>query len=122
MAVTPKQVNNWIVSHETEKFRIFPKNRAGESIPVWRHNIFLNLRHARTGDVVVFKHYLHQKAWLWRDSREQKPVDEVDVLREVARMLGVGRKTAEDVVLAAKVNGVIPHGVAVAEAAALVAA
>lgn len=113
-----KRVNNWFVSHERERFRIFPKNRAGETIPVWRHNIFLTLRHHANSDVVVFKHYLHQRQWLWRDSREKEMVSESEVLREVARMLGVGPKTAKDIVEAAKNDQPIPHGEAVAAVAA----
>ena len=105
-----KRIGNWLVSHETERYRIFPKNRRGDSIPVWRHNVFIYLRCTLSGGLVVFKHFLHQKQWLWRDSREKGLVCESDVLKEVARMLGVGPRTAQDVVLAAKLNREVPHG------------
>lgn len=93
----PVKIGHYLVSVERETYRIFPKKKVGEktvTVPVTRSNIFLNLRCTRSGSTIVFKRYLHMKQWYWRDSRDQKPCDEVHVLEEVARML-YGRDTAK---------------------------
>lgn len=81
------KIGNWMVSTDREQFRIFPKNKQGQTVPVTRINIFLTLTCIRSGAVVVFKRYWHMKQWFWRDSRDSKPCDEMHVLEEVARML-----------------------------------
>lgn len=36
-------MSNWVTHHESESFRIFPKNRKGETVPVtiWRRHLIL---------------------------------------------------------------------------------
>ena len=83
------RVGDYVVAADSEQFRIFPKGKDGKTVPVWRVNHFLYLRHVN-GDLVVFKRYLHMKRWYWRDSRDSKPCTESAVVTEVARMLFQG--------------------------------
>lgn len=104
----PVQIGHWLVSADTEKFRIFPKGRDGKTVPVWRINSFIYLRCVRSGALVVFKRYLHMKQWYWRDSRDKRPCDEGDILREMARMLGVPLQRAGDIAIACLTGAPIP--------------
>lgn len=94
-----QQIGEYTVSAESETFRIFPKNRHGQTVPVTRINTFISLTH-RSGVRVVFKRYLHMKKWYWRDSRDTRPCEETDVVKEVSRMLAVSEDRAVDVILA----------------------
>ncbi len=101
-----KKIGSYIVSAESETFRIYPKNKKGESIPVTRVNNFIYLRDAGSSKLVVFKRYLHCKQWYWRDSRELKPVHEADVVSEIARMLfGGSQALAVDFIIQAITGG-----------------
>jgi hypothetical protein len=105
------QIGNWLVSADSETFRIFPRNRRGETIPVTRINHFLYLRCTLSGMLVTFKRYLHQGAWFWRDSRDRTWAFEADVIAEVARMLFRGDEgKARDLLLAVLVGGDLPYG------------
>jgi hypothetical protein len=99
MNVKTQRVGNWLVSGNAEIFRIFPKNRNSETIPVTRINRFLYLRCTKTGTMVTFKNYLHMKKWYWRDSRDKKPCHEIDVFREIARMLQVTEAEAKEIAM-----------------------
>jgi hypothetical protein len=100
------QIGRYVVSYDSEQFRIFPKNAKGETVPVWRINHFLYLRCAATGQLTVFKRYLHMKSWYWRDSRDPRPVSEAAVVGEVARMLFRGDEShARDLLVAVLTGG-----------------
>ncbi len=94
------QIGNYLVSADSETFRIFPKNKKGQTTPITRINQFLYLRCAKSGVTTVFKRYLHQKRWYWRDSRDTQPTSESAVLSEVSRMLFQGNKDkAQDLLI-----------------------
>lgn len=101
------RIGNYLVSADRETFRIFPKNRAGQTIPVTRINNFIYLECVKGGGTVIFRRYLHMKQWHWRDSRDVRPCDESDVLRELKRMLGVSEDQARDVALSALMGAAI---------------
>ena len=94
-----QQIGDYTVHAESERFRIFPKNRHGQTVPVTRINHFIYLTH-KSGVQVTLKRYLHMKNWYWRDSRDKGPCDEMHVVSEVSRMLGVSKDKAVDVILA----------------------
>jgi hypothetical protein len=101
----PVVIGSYLVSHDAETFRIFPKNRAGETVPVTRFNYFLYLRCTFSGQLVTFKRYLHQKNWFWRDSRDAKPTDDRSVQKEVARMLFKGDEGKAGLLLTSMLTG-----------------
>ncbi len=78
-------INDWRLTSDSERFRIFPKNKKGETTPVYRENHFLRLQ--RNGALIVIKRYLHQGQWLWRISTSDKPVYDLDVRDELSRLL-----------------------------------
>ncbi len=95
------RIGTWHANADSETFRIFPKGRDGKSRPVTLVRNFLYLRHP-SGTMVVFKRYLHQKKWFWRDSRDTTHCPEHHVVAEVARMVfGGDRGKAMDLVSAA---------------------
>ncbi len=109
------RIGNFLVSSETERFRIFPQGKDGTVRPITRINNFLYLRCLRSGQFIAFKRYLHLKQWYWRDSRDTKPTSEREVVSEVARMLfGGDENRARDVLVAVVTGGRIPHGESVA--------
>src|SRR5262245_41662835 len=86
-----KVIGRWKVTIEQERYRIFPKNKDGETVPVQRWNRFIILLHEAHDEPIVFKNYLHRGSWLWNDSREpKKPCYEIDVEKELARLLFKG--------------------------------
>jgi hypothetical protein len=97
------RIGDYRVSYDIEQFRIFPKDAQGKSRPVTRINQFLYITN-RHG-TLTFKRYLHMKSWHWRDSREPKPVYEIDVINEVARILFDGDKDRARDLLVAFVTG-----------------
>jgi len=80
------------VMADSETFRIYPKNKQGQTVPVTRINYKWFVRH-ESGTLVVFKRYLHQKRWYWSDSRVKGPCSEEHVLAEVSRMLFAGDRS-----------------------------
>lgn len=86
------QVGSWMVDYKREEFRIFPRGKNGKTVPVRRINFFITLKHIKHGDSIVFKRYLHQGNWFWRDSREKNWVYEDEVVSELARHLYRGNK------------------------------
>lgn len=79
-------INGWRVTSDSERFRIFPQNRKGETVPVYRENHFLRLQ--KDGALVVIKRYLHQRQWFWRISTlGEKAVYDLDVRDELSRLL-----------------------------------
>lgn len=83
----PVRIGNWLVSYDSETFRIFPKNKRGETVPVTITRHFLYLQDVRTGTLISLKRYRHRREWYWRDSRDPKPTMEFVVIGEVARLL-----------------------------------
>jgi hypothetical protein len=96
-------INGWTLEKSTETYRIFPKGKNGEAIPVTKVNNFLTLRNAAKGVEVTFKRYLHMKQWYFRCSLDKEPIHELDVRDTVARILfpfpgkldGEGRKAGD---------------------------
>ncbi len=96
-------INGYTLETSTETYRIFPKGRNGEAIPVTKVNNFLTLRNAAKGVEVTFKRYLHMKQWYYRCSLDKEPIHELDVRDTVARILfpipgkldGEGRKAGD---------------------------
>lgn len=80
-------IGNYKVSSDSEIFKIFPKNKKGQTTPITRVNHFLYLEHIPSGTLTVMKRYLHMNNWYWRDSRDTKPTSESTILAEVSRML-----------------------------------
>lgn len=72
-----------------DHFRIFPKNAAGESIPVQIRRVYILLRRKLPNGegFIYFKHYLHQRKLYWSDSRKKGSCPRRHVRRELARML-----------------------------------
>ena len=96
----PVVIGGWSVSYMSEQFRIFPKNKAGQTIPIRRVNYFLTLKHTRNTDEIVFKRYLHRGLWYWRDSREKASQYEDEIVKEIARHLFKGdRVKAENLII-----------------------
>lgn len=101
---------NYRVMLDSEMFRIFPKGRDGQSIPVTISRFYINVQHATSKELVTFKRHLHQKRWKWNDSRSKGVVSEQHVLGELARMLyGGDRAKAEGLVLACLMGQSIPQ-------------
>lgn len=98
------RIGNYTVSSDSETFRIFPRNKKGESIPVTITRTFLHLRHA-AGALVTITRYRHRRDWLWRDSRYDKPVTYRQVVDNVASMLFKGNKATAADLLQAAVDG-----------------
>lgn len=79
-------INGWRITSDQETFRIFPKNKQGETTPITRCNQFLRLQ--QNGHLVVIKRYLHQGLWFWRISTlGEKAVYDLDVRDELSRLL-----------------------------------
>lgn len=74
------------VEKRSENFRIFPKNKKNETIPLTIDRQFFILYHP-CGDTVEFKKYLWRGRLLWGDSRQKGNVSEDFVVSELARML-----------------------------------
>lgn len=85
-------IGGYLVSADSEQFRIFPKNKQGQTTPITRINHFLYLRNVQTGHLTVMKRYLHMKMWYWKDSRDKASCDESQIVSEIARMLYKGDK------------------------------
>lgn len=83
-------IGNYRVNTHIDEFRIFPKGKDGRAIPITKIDMFLRLKCETTGVTTNFKRFLYRGGWLWRDSREAKPVHESDITSEVARMLFKG--------------------------------
>lgn len=69
-----------------ESFRVFPKNKKGETIVVPVIRTVFTLRH-RTGEEITFRRFLYRKEWKWGDSRIKGSISENHVVSEIARMM-----------------------------------
>lgn len=79
-------INGWRVTSDSETFRIFPKNKKGETTPITRCNQFLRLQ--RDDALVVIKRYLHQGQWFWKIStRGEKHCYDLDIRDELSHLL-----------------------------------
>jgi hypothetical protein len=82
----PLMLNGWSVTSDQETFRIFPKDKRGNTRPITRINQFLYLQ-GSNGQMITFKRYLHQGQWYWRSSQVNKPIYDLDVRDELSRLL-----------------------------------
>ncbi len=73
-------------SVKSEAFRIFPKNKQGETIVVQIIRTIFTLRH-KSGEEVSFRRFLHLGKWKWGDSRIKGSISEDHVITEIARMM-----------------------------------
>lgn len=102
---SPVTIGNYLVHADSEQFRIFPKGADGTVRPIPRDNRFLYLRCKTSGSLTVFKRYLHQNNWFYRDSRDKARSDETLVLNEIARMLYNGDKDRAGSLLVSWITG-----------------
>lgn len=78
-------INGWRVTSDSEQFRIFPKNRYGQTVPVTRSNQFLRLQ--QDGNTIIVKRYLHRGLWYWRISTSDKHQYDLDIQDELSNLL-----------------------------------
>lgn len=81
-------INGYTVQKITECFRIFPKNRKGDTIPLTINRRLFTLR--RAGTELTMKEHLYRGRLLWNDSRVKGSIDKSEVVSEIARMLFAG--------------------------------
>lgn len=89
---------NYALSFDAEQFRIFPKTKNDETIPVTIYRKHLNLQHKLSGEIVQFKYYYHRGQWKWKDMRETGPTSCRAIIGEVGRMLVLNSNEAAIVV------------------------
>jgi hypothetical protein len=83
-----QRVGNYDVMVDSDHYRIFPKNRQGETIPVTISKQLIHLRAVPTGRVTTFKRFKHRGKWKWSDSRHKRGgCSEQHVRAELARMI-----------------------------------
>ena len=83
----------WEVRLDNEVFRIFPKNKDGQTFPVTVRRSFIYLRRENLlgeYDGITFKHYLHRRNLYWSDSRQKGSCARHHVSRSLARLLFKG--------------------------------
>jgi hypothetical protein len=76
----------YAITTDRDEFRIFPRNKHGQTRPVRIVRIFIKLTEDTTKEEITFKRYLHRKQWYWGDSRVNGPVSDAHVIGEIARM------------------------------------
>lgn len=89
----------WSYRLRYEAFRIFPKNKEGESIPVWVRRSFLEMKtDLKDGSaaVIVVKYFKHRRQFYWSDSRQKGSQPRHQIKSEVARLLFQGNRELAD--------------------------